>query len=127
YTYLLRSVRIAKVDRETPIESEQHLKPELFKRDGEPLPGADGLVTFQGGQGNLARSPYGWKQYGKSGKWLSDAVPHIAQHADDICFLHGMTAKSNTHGPATAPDEHRVYPRRLSRAWGHGSRSALGI
>lgn len=76
-------------------------KPELFKRDGEPLPGADGLVTFQGGQGNLARSPYGWKQYGKSGKWLSDAVPHIAQHADDICFLHGMTAKSNTHGPAT--------------------------
>ena len=76
-------------------------KPGLTKHDGEVLPGGDALVTFQGSQGKLAKSPYGWKPYGKSGKWLSDAVPHIAQHADELCFLHAMTAKSNTHGPAT--------------------------
>src|SRR5947209_5356235 len=33
-------------------------KPELSKRDGQPLPGGEGLITFQGAQGNLARSPY---------------------------------------------------------------------
>ncbi|WP_395089475.1 DUF1501 domain-containing protein [Armatimonas sp.] len=76
-------------------------KPGLTQHDGEMLPGADALVTFQGGQGKLAKSPYGWKPYGQSGKWLSDIVPHIAQHADALCFLHAMTAKSNTHGPAT--------------------------
>ena len=75
-------------------------KPEMIKRDGEALPGG-GLVTFQGAQGKLTKSPYGWKQYGKSGKWLSEAVPHLARHADEICFLHAMTAKSNTHGPGT--------------------------
>src|SRR6516164_2290279 len=30
-------------------------KPELMRRDGQPLPGAQGLVTFQGEQGNLTR------------------------------------------------------------------------
>src|SRR5262249_11969194 len=31
-------------------------KPQLAKRDGQPLPGAEGLVTFQGANGNLAAS-----------------------------------------------------------------------
>src|SRR5437763_3234001 len=30
-------------------------KPELVKRDGQPMPGAEKLVTFQGAQGNLVR------------------------------------------------------------------------
>src|SRR5438128_10866538 len=28
-------------------------KPDLFKRHGEPLPGSDKLITFQGANGNL--------------------------------------------------------------------------
>ena len=76
-------------------------KPELEKRHGQPLPGGDGLVTFQGGQGKLTKSPYNWKRYGQSGKWITDAVPHLAELADELCFLHAMTAKSATHGPAT--------------------------
>lgn len=31
---------------------------------------------------------------------ISDLVPHIGGMADDICFLHSLTNKSNTHGPA---------------------------
>jgi hypothetical protein len=27
-------------------------------------------------------------------------LPHIAGLADDLCFIHSMTARSNTHGPA---------------------------
>jgi hypothetical protein len=74
-------------------------KPELIKRHGQPMPGAEELITFQGGQGNLTRSPYEFKPRGQSGKYISELVPHLAEMADDICFIHSMTAKSNTHGP----------------------------
>ncbi|HYF35474.1 MAG TPA: DUF1501 domain-containing protein, partial [Prosthecobacter sp.] len=37
---------------------------------------------------------------GQSGKMVSEMFPHLAGLADDLCFIHSMTAKSNTHGPA---------------------------
>ena len=33
-------------------------KPELIKRHGQPLPGGEKLVTFQGENGNVTRSPW---------------------------------------------------------------------
>jgi hypothetical protein len=75
-------------------------KPELIKRDGQPLPGVDKLVTFQGENGNLAKSPYAFRPRGKSGKMISDLVPHLGELVDEMCFVHGMTSKTNTHGPA---------------------------
>ena len=74
-------------------------KPELIKRNGQPMPGADKLVTFQGAQGNLTRSPWEFKQRGQTGKYMSELLPHLAQHADEMCFIHSMTGKTNTHGP----------------------------
>jgi len=74
-------------------------KPELIRRHGQPLSG-EKIVTFQGANGNLMRSPWGWSQRGQSGKWISDLLPHLGAHADRMAFLHAMTAKSNTHGPA---------------------------
>jgi len=75
-------------------------KPELVKRDGQPLPGGDKLVTFQGANGNLVKPIWAFKPRGKSGKMVSDLLPDLAALADDLCFVHSMTAKSNTHGPA---------------------------
>ena len=75
-------------------------KPELIKRHGQPMPGSDKLITFQGAQGNLTKSPWAFKPRGQSGKPISDLVPHLAELADEMCFLHSMTGKSNTHGPA---------------------------
>jgi hypothetical protein len=75
-------------------------KPELVKRHDQPLPGGDGLVTFQGAQGNLVQPLWPFKPRGESGKMISDLLPNIAELADDLCFIHSMTAKSNTHGPA---------------------------
>ena len=75
-------------------------KPELIKRDGQPLPGADKLVTFQGEQGNLVAPQWPFKPRGESGKMISDLLPNLAELADEMCFIHSMTAKSNTHGPA---------------------------
>jgi len=75
-------------------------KPELVKRHDTPMPGAAGLVTFQGEQGNLIKPIWEFKRRGESGKPVSDLLPHLAELADEMCFIHSMTAKSNTHGPA---------------------------
>jgi hypothetical protein len=75
-------------------------KPELIKRHGQPLPGHKDLITFQGAQGNLAMSPYKFRQRGRCGKYVSDLLPNMAELVDDQCFLHSLTARSNTHGPA---------------------------
>jgi len=74
-------------------------KPELIKRHGQPMPGADKLVTFQGANGDLAKSAWEFKPRGQSGKYISDLLPNLARHADDLCFIHSMTGRTNTHGP----------------------------
>ncbi len=74
-------------------------KPDLIKMDGKSLRGGP-AVTFQGPAGKLARPQYRFRQYGESGKWVSDLVPHLAQLSDEMAFVHSLTSKSNTHGPA---------------------------
>ncbi len=74
-------------------------KPELIKRDGTPLEGGP-AVTFQGPAGNLARPQYEFRPYGETGKMVSDMVPHMGELVDEISFVHTLTSKSNTHGPA---------------------------
>ncbi len=74
-------------------------KPELEKRDGMPM--EDGpAVTFQGPAGNLARPQYKFRPRGETGKMVSDMLPHLAELTDDLTFIHSLTSKSNTHGPA---------------------------
>src|SRR3954470_18723615 len=75
-------------------------KPELVKRHGQPMPGLDKLITFQGENGNLTKPLWEFKPRGQSGKMLSNMLPHLAELADALCFVHSMTARSNTHGPA---------------------------
>jgi uncharacterized protein (DUF1501 family) len=74
-------------------------KPELIRMDGKPLEGGP-AVTFQGPAGNLARPQYEFRRRGQTGKWVSDLIPHLAELTDDIAFVHSLTSKSNTHGPA---------------------------
>lgn len=75
-------------------------KPQLIKRHGQPMPGADKLVTFQGEQGAVTQSPWAFRPRGQSGKYTSDLLPRLGELVDEMCFVHSMTAKSNTHGPA---------------------------
>jgi uncharacterized protein (DUF1501 family) len=74
-------------------------KPELIKMDGKPLKGGP-AVTFQGPAGNLARPQYAFRPHGQTGKMVSDMIPHLAELTDDFAFVHSLTSKSNTHGPA---------------------------
>ncbi len=74
-------------------------KPELIRRDGQPLAGGP-AVTFQGPAGNLARPQYEFRPRGETGKMVSNVIPHLGALTDEIAFIHSLTSKSNTHGPA---------------------------
>ncbi len=74
-------------------------KPELHRWNDKPMPGGP-AVTFQGPAGNLARPQYAFRPRGQTGKMVSDLIPHLAELTDDIAFVHSLTSKSNTHGPA---------------------------
>jgi hypothetical protein len=75
-------------------------KPELIRRHNTPLPGNDRLVSFQGENGNLHAPLWRFRPRGSCGKYISDLLPRLGAMADDICFIHSMTGRSNTHGPA---------------------------
>jgi uncharacterized protein DUF1501 len=75
-------------------------KPELWKQHDTPMPGKGNFISFQGENGNLIKPQWEFKPRGQSGKMISELLPHIAEAADELCFIHSMTAKSNTHGPA---------------------------
>jgi hypothetical protein len=48
----------------------------------------------------LIASPWDWKQRGESGLWVSDLVPHVAEHADELSVLAGMHTDIANHTPA---------------------------
>ena len=59
-------------------------KPELVKRHGQPMPGGEKLITFQGEQGNLTKSPWEFKPRGECGKTVSELVPQLGELADEM-------------------------------------------
>jgi hypothetical protein len=75
-------------------------KPDLYALDGKTIP----IKTFgRGGKKNEGRvigPKWKFKQYGQSGKYISDLFPNLATCVDDIAFLHSMTADSPIHGSA---------------------------
>jgi hypothetical protein len=75
-------------------------KPELAKHDGEELTGKGKPDTFFGKPGRLMKSPFAFKQRGRSGLWVSDLLPNIAGCVDDIAFIRSMVTKSANHTPA---------------------------
>ncbi|KAG8526102.1 uncharacterized protein KY384_000095 [Bacidia gigantensis] len=83
-------------------------KPGLFEKRGQQVPdsvraGAR-LSTMTAGQKNHPVLPpiKPFKQYGKSGMWLSEMLPHIGSIADDICLVKTMRTDSVNHAPGVA-------------------------
>ena len=76
-------------------------KPALYKYDGQPLPGGEGLITFQGENGNVAKPLWDFAPRGQCGKYTSNLLPNISSLVDDYCFIHSMTAKSAVSMAAT--------------------------
>ncbi len=75
-------------------------KPSMYGMDGKTVD----VKTFgRGGrknQGRIVEPKWKFKQYGQSGKWVSDLFPNLGGCVDDIAFLHSMTADSPIHGSA---------------------------
>ncbi len=81
-------------------------KPELIAHNGEELPDSvragQRLTGMSANQATLplAGSIFPFKQYGQSGAWLSDLLPHTAEVADDLCFVKSMHTEAINHDPA---------------------------
>jgi hypothetical protein len=73
-------------------------KPELTRFDGKQPPVK--IETFFGRPGPLMKSPFGFKQYGQCGAWVSDAYAKLAEHVDHIAFIKSCQADSNNHAAA---------------------------
>jgi hypothetical protein len=73
-------------------------KPMLDKYDGKPLPYETPRTEFA--TGNLMRSPFSFKKYGKSGIEVSELFPHIAENIDDYCIVRSMISDIPNHGPS---------------------------
>ncbi len=64
-------------------------KPDIARFAGQRPREVD-LRSLRNTKGGLMKSPFGFKQYGQSGKWVSDIFPHVGSCVDDICFVHSM-------------------------------------
>jgi len=70
-------------------------KPLLGTHDGSQAP-----VSALAGNAGLMGSPFQFSQHGESGQWLSELCPHVAKHADDICFIKSMHTDLPNHSQA---------------------------
>ena len=82
-------------------------KPALTEYNGKKLPfkGIENLdvsLKDRAGNGNLLETPWKFQQYGESGAWVSELWPHLAKHADDLCFIKSMHTKGTSHGQAVS-------------------------
>jgi hypothetical protein len=80
-------------------------KPMLKKYDGKPLPfkGLDNLdveLKDKAGSGKVFDTTWEFRQRGQCGAWISDLWPHLAKHADDLCFIKSMHTRGTSHGQA---------------------------
>lgn len=78
-------------------------KPELIARHGQAFDPGNGerVEASISVPGAVMQSPYTWARHGACGRYVSSALPHLAECVDDMAFLMAMTSKSNVHGPAT--------------------------
>jgi len=81
-------------------------KPALTKYRGTELPASirmgQRITRMTSGQSSLpvASSVFRFKQYGKSGAWLSELLPHHAKIADDIAIIKTVNTDAINHDPA---------------------------
>lgn len=78
-------------------------KPELVKRDGQDCPAVflEGKrFAFTSGTPKLLGTRRSFKQYGQSGTWMSDAIPHLHEVVDELCMIHSMNTDQFNHAPA---------------------------
>ncbi len=77
-------------------------KPALQKWHGQSLPPEmtkDLKLAFIKPTAKVLASPRKFAKYGQSGMELSDLIPEMAKHADDICLIRSMHSEAFNHHP----------------------------
>jgi hypothetical protein len=76
-------------------------KPTLDRFHGKPyFDKIAGEIENIRDAGALMRSPFRFARQGRSGAWVSDAMPHLARQVDDIALIRSMFTTNLTHEPA---------------------------
>jgi hypothetical protein len=76
-------------------------KPLLAERHGEKWSVGEKVELFQSEPGSVFASPWPWKQYGQSGKWLNEIVAPLGDVVDEMAFVHNLVGKTGVHSQAT--------------------------
>jgi len=81
-------------------------KPTVNAMHGQELPESvrqgqrlTGMTGFQNTL-PLARSHFSFQQYGESGTWMSELMPHTAKIVDELCIVKSMYTEAINHDPA---------------------------
>jgi hypothetical protein len=107
-------------------------KPKLRELHGKPMPESftkgQQLAQLQGKVLNCLGPQHDFSRHGKSGIEISNVLPHISKHADEIAVIRSMHTKQINHDPAhTFMNTGSIIPGRPSMgAWvlyGLGSES----
>lgn len=71
-------------------------KPELTRRNGQPLPIPRPRLE-RTRTGNLLASPWKFSQHGRSGTPVSQLLPNVARCVDDLCVIRSLHADNINH------------------------------
>ena len=81
-------------------------KPEVIRLNGTEIPpsvkGHGKISSMSNAQSSFpVMGPIApFKQYGQSGRWVSDLMPHIGAISDDLTFIHSIWTPQVNHDPA---------------------------
>jgi hypothetical protein len=78
-------------------------KPELVRLSGQPCPDEflkGKRFAFTSGTPKLLGTPRTFSQHGEGGIWMSDAIPHLHEVADEMCVIRSMNTDQFNHAPA---------------------------
>ncbi|MDA0659637.1 MAG: DUF1501 domain-containing protein [Planctomycetota bacterium] len=78
-------------------------KPELVRRTGQDCPEQflkGRKFAFTSGTPKLLGTSHRFSQHGRSGTWISDALPYLSGIADELTVIRSMTSDQFNHAPA---------------------------
>ena len=82
-------------------------KPDLNGKRGMQLPDSvrrgqrlTGMTASQKNGLPVAPTVFKFAQYGESGAWVSELLPHFAEVVDDVCFIKSLHTEAINHDPA---------------------------
>lgn len=97
-------------------------KPALNKYDGQDIPQEfiqGERFAFIKGTPKLLGSPFEFARHGQSGQVMSNLLPHLAKHADEIAIIRSLKTTQFNHAPAQIfmNTGHQIVGRPSMGAW----------